>query len=68
LRSVLGDLITVWVGRDTAAKKFYINPDLATQHSGFFKAVLENGSEEAGHQTIRLSNLDDDVAATFEGF
>lgn len=67
-RSVLGDLITVWVGRDTAAKKFYINPDLAIQHSGFFKAILENGSEEAGNQTIRLSNLNDDVAATFEGF
>jgi hypothetical protein len=64
----LGDLITVWVGRDTAAKKFYINPQLATQHSEFFKAVLENGSEETEQQTIRLSNLDDDVAATFESF
>jgi hypothetical protein len=67
-RIVLGDLITVWVGRDTAAKKFYINPDLATQHSEFFKAVLESGSEEAEQQTVRLSNLDDDVAAAFESF
>jgi hypothetical protein len=67
-RSVLGDFITVWVGRGTAAKKFYINSDLAIQHSGFFKAVLETDSKKAEQQTIRLSDLDDNVAATFESF
>lgn len=67
-RSVLGDLITVWVGRDTAAKKFYINPDLAIQHSEFFAAALQTDSEEAEPRTVRLPDLSDDVAATFENF
>jgi hypothetical protein len=68
LRSLLGDIITVWAGRDTAAKKFYINTDLAVQHSEFFKAVLENGSKESEEHTVRLPDLSEYVAAAFEGF
>ncbi|GAB7329947.1 hypothetical protein MBLNU13_g01649t1 [Cladosporium sp. NU13] len=62
------NIIVVWVGRDTAATKFYVNADLAIQHSEFFSATLKDGSKEAEERTVRLPGLSEGVAAAFEDF
>lgn len=62
------DLITVWVGRDAAATKFYINADLAMQHSELFSATLTKGSKAVEEQTVRLPDLSENEAAVFESF
>lgn len=68
LRSHGENIIVVWVGRDTAATKFYVDADLAIQHSEFFSAALKDGSKEAEERTVRLPDLDEGMAAAFEDF
>lgn len=62
------DIIVLWVGRDTAATKFYVDADLVIQHSEFISAALKDRSKEAEERTVRLLDLSAGVAAAFESF
>ena len=63
-----GDIITVLVGLEATATRFFVHADLITQHSDFFQACLKKGWKEAEERIVRLPDLPHNSDAAFEDF
>jgi hypothetical protein len=63
-----GDVITVLVGSEATATRFFVHADLVSQHSDFFQACLKKGWKEAEGRIVRLPDLPSDSGDAFEDF
>jgi hypothetical protein len=63
-----GDIITILVGPEAIATRYFIHADLASKHSSFFQTCLKTGWKESAERIVRLPDLPADSAAVFEDF
>jgi hypothetical protein len=61
-------MIAVMVGPQATGTRFLFHADLVSQHSDFFQARPEEGWKEAEERIVRLPDLPDDTANSFDDF